>query len=139
MSLLRLVEPTSGRVTLDGVNLADLDVTQLRNQRRDMQIVFQDPYAALNPRLTAFQQVIEPLQNFKIDSGKGLRARASELFRRVGLGDEHLDRFPHEFSGGQRQRVCIARALALSPKLIIAVGWPFCRHLPLRAQSRCAV
>ena len=120
MSLLRLVEPTSGRVTLDGVNLADLDVTQLRNQRRDMQIVFQDPYAALNPRLTAFQQVIEPLQNFKIDSGKGLRARASELFRRVGLGDEHLDRFPHEFSGGQRQRVCIARALALSPKLIIA-------------------
>ncbi|MEM6986740.1 MAG: ATP-binding cassette domain-containing protein, partial [Pseudomonadota bacterium] len=117
---LRLVEPTAGRVTLDGVDLASLDNTQLREQRRDMQIVFQDPYAALNPRLTAFQQVIEPLQNYNMGSGKALRERASELFKRVGLGDEHLDRFPHEFSGGQRQRVCIARALALSPKLIIA-------------------
>ncbi|MEM7379489.1 MAG: ABC transporter ATP-binding protein, partial [Pseudomonadota bacterium] len=120
MSLLRLVEPTGGRVTLDGVDLATLDPTQLREQRRDMQIVFQDPYAALNPRLTAFQQVIEPLQNYKMGSGAALRERARELFHRVGLGDEHLDRFPHEFSGGQRQRVCIARALALSPKLIIA-------------------
>ncbi len=120
MSLLRLVEPTAGRVTLDGVDLAGLDARQLRERRRDMQIVFQDPYAALNPRLTAFQQVIEPLQNFNVDRGAGLRERASELFRRVGLGDEHLDRFPHEFSGGQRQRVCIARALALSPKLIVA-------------------
>lgn len=120
LSLLRLVEPSEGRVTLDGIDLAALDSAQLRERRRDMQIVFQDPYAALNPRMTAFQQVVEPLQNYKMSSGVALRERASELFERVGLSNEHLDRFPHEFSGGQRQRVCIARALSLSPKLIIA-------------------
>jgi len=119
-SILRLVQPTSGTVTLEGRNLLGLSHDALRQRRRDMQIVFQDPYAALDPRLTAMEQVAEPLVIHDVDSGSALADRVIGLIRRVGLTEEHLDRYPHEFSGGQRQRLCIARALTLSPKLIVA-------------------
>jgi peptide/nickel transport system ATP-binding protein/glutathione transport system ATP-binding protein len=119
-SILRLVEPSSGAVELSGENILGLAGPQLQARRRDMQIVFQDPYAALDPRLTALEQVAEPLIIHGIDKGSGLRDRVVSLIERVGLSADHLDRYPHEFSGGQRQRLCIARALTLSPKLIIA-------------------
>ena len=119
-SILRLLQPTSGTVTLEGRDLLGLSHDALRQRRRDMQIVFQDPYAALDPRLTAMEQVAEPLVIHGIDSGSALADRVIALIRRVGLTEEHLDRYPHEFSGGQRQRLCIARALTLSPKLIVA-------------------
>ena len=119
-SILRLVEPTAGKVHLAGEDILALNGSRLQARRRDMQIVFQDPYAALDPRLTAFDQVAEPLIVHRIDSGSGLRDRVVALMERVGLSADHLERYPHEFSGGQRQRLCIARALTLSPKLIIA-------------------
>ena len=119
-SILRLAKPHAGEVLLEGQDLLKLDRAAMRARRRDMQIVFQDPYAALDPRLDAFEQIVEPLVIHNIDKGSALRDRAVELVRRVGLDEEHLERYPHEFSGGQRQRLCIARALSLSPKLIIA-------------------
>jgi peptide/nickel transport system ATP-binding protein/glutathione transport system ATP-binding protein len=119
-SILRLAKPHAGEVLLDGQDILKLSREAMRRKRRDMQIVFQDPYAALDPRLDAFAQIVEPLVIHGIDKGSALRDRAVELVRRVGLDEEHLDRYPHEFSGGQRQRLCIARALSLAPKLIIA-------------------
>jgi len=119
-SVLRLVHPKAGSVRMEGQDILGLDETRLRRHRRDMQIIFQDPYAALDPRLTAYEQIADPLIIHGIDKGSALRDRVVQLVRRVGLGEEHLERFPHEFSGGQRQRLCIARALALSPKLIVA-------------------
>lgn len=118
--ILRLIEPTAGEAWFEGVNIFSLGKNELRKLRRDMQIIFQDPYASLNPRMTVEKIVGEPLKIHKIAKGSELRDRVASLLHKVGLRPEHLKRYPHEFSGGQRQRIGIARALALNPKLIIA-------------------
>ncbi|MFG3226332.1 ABC transporter ATP-binding protein [Kitasatospora sp. NPDC048194] len=117
--IVRLLDPTSGTVTLDGVPIGELSQARLRPHRRHVQMVFQDPYSSLNPRQTVARIISEPL----LVQGTGAveaRRRAAELMELVGLIPEHLDRYPHEFSGGQAQRIGIARSLATSPKLVIA-------------------
>jgi peptide/nickel transport system ATP-binding protein/oligopeptide transport system ATP-binding protein len=118
--ILRLIEPTSGEVIFDGRNVLALSRPELRRARRDMQIVFQDPYSSLNPRMRVADIVEEPLIIHKLGSKAERRARVGELFRLVGLNPDHLLRYPHEFSGGQRQRIGLARALALNPSLVVA-------------------
>ncbi|MGH2953789.1 MAG: ABC transporter ATP-binding protein [Solirubrobacterales bacterium] len=119
-SLLRLIEPTSGSVRFRDQEVTTLGRRELRPLRRDMQMIFQDPYASLNPRKRVRQIVGDPLRLHGLASGSELDRRVEQLVERVGLSSEHLNRFPHEFSGGQRQRIGIARALALGPKMIIA-------------------
>jgi len=119
-SLLRLVEPQSGEVHLDGKDIMALGSNDLRAARLDMQMIFQDPFASLNPQMNLMSQVAEPLQNYGVAKGQELQDRIAALFDRVELPRSFLRRFPHELSGGQRQRVAIARALALNPKLIVA-------------------
>ncbi|SHF98244.1 peptide/nickel transport system ATP-binding protein [Kaistia soli DSM 19436] len=119
-SILRLVEANSGEIQLDGWDVRSLSRLDLRHARRDMQMVFQDPFASLNPYRRLLDQVAEPLVNFGLASGSELHDRVAHLFDRVELPRSFLRRFPHELSGGQRQRVAIARALAPSPKLIVA-------------------
>ena len=119
-AVLRLLEVDRGEIRLDGVDLRRLGRQGLRRARREMQMIFQDPYASLNPRLSAGRLVAEPMVIHDIARGTELDDRVAELFRRVGLETEHIRRFPHEFSGGQRQRICIARALGVGPKLIVA-------------------
>jgi oligopeptide transport system ATP-binding protein len=118
--ILRLIEPTSGDVLFRGENVLSFSSTRMRQARRDMQIVFQDPYSSLNPRMRVGQIVEEPLVIHGLGSRSERRTRAAELFDLVGLEPDHLQRYPHEFSGGQRQRIGIARALALNPALIVA-------------------
>jgi oligopeptide/dipeptide ABC transporter ATP-binding protein len=118
-AILRLIEPTAGTVKLRGTRIDDLDSARMRPHRRDMQVVFQDPYASLNPRLTAGEIVAEPIINFDLARGKELEDRVATIFAKVGLREEAMRRYPHEFSGGQRQRIGIARALAIGPRLII--------------------
>ncbi|MDF3383799.1 MULTISPECIES: ABC transporter ATP-binding protein [Sulfitobacter] len=119
-SILRLVEPMSGEVNLDGVDIMSLDQSALRTARLDMQMIFQDPFASLNPQMQLADQVAEPIHNFGTLKGGEINKRIEMLFDRVELPRSFMRRFPHELSGGQRQRVAIARALALNPKLIIA-------------------
>ncbi|HEY0451171.1 ABC transporter ATP-binding protein [Actinophytocola sp.] len=115
-AILRLVEPTSGRIALDGLEISKLGKDKLRKARRDMQIVFQDPYASLNPRMTIRQILSEKYQLLGAETTK---STISDLLDTVGLAEEYADRYPHEFSGGQRQRIGIARAIAMNPKFIV--------------------
>jgi oligopeptide transport system ATP-binding protein len=117
--ILRLIEPTSGDVRFRGEDVLGFSARRLRQARRDMQIVFQDPYSSLNPRMRARQIVEEPLVIHGLGRRADRRARVAELFQLVGLNPAHLERYPHQFSGGQRQRIGLARALALNPSFVV--------------------
>ena len=117
--LLRLIEPTSGRIVFEGEDLLALKPDALRARRRHLQIIFQDPYGALNPRMTVEDIIKEPIEIHRALDGRAASQRVAELLDRVGLVAEHGRRYPHEFSGGQRQRIGIARALALNPRFIV--------------------
>jgi peptide/nickel transport system ATP-binding protein/oligopeptide transport system ATP-binding protein len=118
-TVIKLTEPTGGKIIFNGRDITEFNRRQMRDVRREMQIVFQDPYASLNPRMTVRDIVSEPLRIHGSHKGDQAKQRVNELLRTVGLSPEHANRFPHEFSGGQRQRIGVARALALNPQLII--------------------
>ncbi len=118
-AILRLIEPTAGQIKVNGADITHLTKAELRPFRRAMQIIFQDPFSSLDPRMSAGNIVGEPLRVHGVGTARERRARVADIFKRVGLRPEHIDNYPHQFSGGQRQRIGIARALALEPSLII--------------------
>src|SRR5579863_8526166 len=133
-TIVRLYKPTGGQMLFDNVDLATLGGERLRQMRRRVQMIFQDPFASLNPRYTIGSLVAEPMHIFKIASGKEIRERTAELLRVVGLRPEYIDRYPHEFSGGQRQRIAVARSLAINPELVIADEPVSALDVSIRAQ-----
>jgi oligopeptide/dipeptide ABC transporter ATP-binding protein len=119
-TILRLIEPTSGSVLFDGIPVFSLKGGELRRLRKRFQIIFQDPYGSLNPRLTVGSMIAEPIKIHKIARGAAVKERVADLLEKVGIPPEHMNRYPHEFSGGQRQRIGIARSLAVGPEFVVA-------------------
>ncbi len=119
-TLIRLYKPTSGQILFDNQDLAHMDGEELRQMRRRVQMIFQDPYASLNPRFTIGSLIAEPMHIFNIGSKSEIREKTADLLRVVGLRPEFIDRYPHEFSGGQRQRIAVARALSINPEFVVA-------------------
>ncbi|MCC2609866.1 ABC transporter ATP-binding protein [Neorhizobium petrolearium] len=119
-SIMRLIEPTGGEVALDGYDVLHLDQVGLRNMRKTIQMIFQDPFSSLNPRMTVGQAIAEPFIKHRLGTAKQAREKTADLLRKVGLSPDMASRYPHEFSGGQRQRIAIARVLSLDPKVIVA-------------------
>lgn len=118
-SILRLVEPTAGEVILDGQDITAMDSKHLREQRKKMQMIFQDPYSSLNPRMTVRTLISEPLFEYNLISKSECTDKVAEMLKKVGLNPKDMEKYPHEFSGGQRQRIMVARALSLNPKIIV--------------------